>query len=332
MSQVSSFQISVFIFGILCALILSTGIGYDCLIKIIRSRDAINVTRQQEKRDIPLVLITYLNVISLLLHLLTVLARFMFANSDMFCLFIAKIGLNLFITNRWSMYLIFIRRIAVSFKHSIFELNKYHALILYIFVTSYWIPYVCYVNWFAVKSVYNPELKVCDTTYHQLCTLIAYVIDIFLSIYTLCLFIIPLKRHTNYIKETGNNQNSRRLYHIMVKYAILGSITIISSLILFTMAVFSEWGMYWSVLDDTINGICILLIHAIHNNIYMVLCKYCHNCCFRNCNGDIDHNRSDENMGNKGDNGNDDNDNDIKVTVTDNGETDNGENGEQVID
>ena len=131
---------------------------------------------------------------------------------------------------------------------------------------------------------YDHELNVCITTYSTLLVLIGLFIDFIYSIYCLILFIRPLRKHAKLMVSQGENiDKATKYHHLIAKYTLLASIALISSQITLALAALTGYGLYWAILDNVINGYCVLMLKNIHKNIYFRLCGVCHKCCIKCC-------------------------------------------------
>ena len=104
--MVAILEITTTIWGFLCAITLFIAIIYDVITKKLQSTSKEASTNENKKTS--LTILTYIAAIGLFLHIISIIMRFLFANNDLYCLWVSRIGVCVFTTNRSSMYLLFI--------------------------------------------------------------------------------------------------------------------------------------------------------------------------------------------------------------------------------
>ena len=81
------------------------------------------------------------------------------------------------------------------------------------------------------------------------------------------------KRKRKKKKKKGDGS----LDELIIRYALLVSIAIISTLILHVLSLLASWVTDLSTIDDAINVWCIVLINKVNNKVYKKLCCCCNN-------------------------------------------------------
>ena len=280
-TDVSTGQLVAGIIGFILMAILTLAIIYDIIIKCISFNKGF-----KDKTTTDMKVLIYINVIITLLHIPSIIIRIMFARTDGACDITAKVGTVIYHCSRCTLYWIFVRRLDIISSYNqtdnTMSLNKCTTYTLYGIILLYFIPYVFYFDWTVPNGIYSGS-DGCFIEYSiEIIVLIVFAIDIILAIICLYLFIKPLIKISKTTSQSGNKRVAEKLYHTMTKSAVLGIIAIVSSLILTLL--FLGVGTYWyyfSIVDDFINGIVILLIHPIHSNKYMQICGIFHKCCLK---------------------------------------------------
>ena len=122
----------------------------------------------------------------------------------------------------------------------------------------------------------NNELKICVITHHKEWGITFYILDIILSIDCLYLFLRPLRNHIKISKHLSDKDCTHKqigidnLYKLMIKFALLASICILSSLMFYPFILYvGAYGSYFGLFDNLTNSVCILLTQAKYHNIYI---------------------------------------------------------------
>ena len=264
-----------------------------------RSNTANPIPNKRHKIRSILPILMYINMFATLALCISLFLRLWLPLSDKYCVFFRIFGLMSFQTARSSLFLIFIFRLEISYSDQAkFAVNKYHIYILYTLVFLYWFPYMVYylIAFFGIEAdaaQVDPELKICVSLYQSVLIIVAYLIDIILSIDTLYLFLRPLRRHIALLKaidysETEKTRRTNRFYRIMIKYGLLVGLCIVSSLMAYPIVITVRgYGTFIGFLDAPINIICVVLLKAEHDKAYNILCGSCNRVCIFCCNDGI---------------------------------------------
>eukprot|EP01084_Bolivina_argentea_P262015 442987_1 len=97
------------------------------------------------------------------------------------------------------------------------------------------------------------------------------IVDSFLSIVCLILFVKPL---ICILKETGTSCTSKNVKNVVIKYFLLSFVQIASTAIFVICALFKLGTL--AAIDVDINLLCILLMSSVHQKHYYFLCNPCH--------------------------------------------------------
>ena len=211
-------------------------------------------------------------------HLASVATSLLFVSDDLTCLRITKLALALYHLSGITLYLFFIRRIHIVYKDTFFALSTHHLCTLYTSIALYTSTYIGYVDLYRIQNIHFDAQFGCVITSHtSLPLFIPSLIKILFAIYSLLLFLRPMHIIT---RDQPDKQISSKIYAVMIKYAILFTSAIISSLIMLLISIFMVGHNHnFAVLDSLITGLVLMLLNPIHNRAYKRLCCCAHACC-----------------------------------------------------
>ena len=214
------------------------------------------------------------------------------------CSLIYKLFIVSFLFGKLSLYSVFVLRLKIAYSNTI---NKYMFGILYGILFSYAaLILLAFIEISRLKTndFWNDNNNICfiNTFNYGLLTLIItsmYLMDVILQCFYVGLFLKPLlKTHKqakfNQARSRGGNDDNNdddiddddgiatNASNIMVKYGLMTSLTVLTSLISFYLPLVP--------VDNFINCLFIVLMSSIHNKFYSILCGVphakCQKCCF----------------------------------------------------
>ena len=165
-------------------------------------------------------------------------------------------------------------RLQIAFFGSQFEYKRRVILALYGFITT--MLCISIVGSFTEtygEWMYNEEEAInwCQGIVPVWGAISTVLTDSLLSIALMIMFLRPLILLIKY--ESANN---RKLKRLVIKYALLSVIALISTFINMVM-VCTNAGSFGAI-DTIVNSICIMLMNQIHAHIYNVVCEPCTRC------------------------------------------------------
>ena len=120
-----------------------------------------------------------------------------------------------------------------------------------------------------LSELYNT--KIVPYFLHRL-ILTPMMFDILSSIISMYLFINPIRKIMRNASGSAKNTDLRKL---LTKYTLISSIAIFSNLFSSIWFAITDI-LIFTYLDVFLNPICLILMQIHHDDIYMILCKYCH--------------------------------------------------------
>eukprot|EP01084_Bolivina_argentea_P033236 61501_1 len=222
------------------------------------------------------------------------------------------IGIFIYFGGRWSMLLLFVFRIDLSFRDSVLQYSKKVLFTLYIIV--YFMPFLLIVMFIFVGIFPHASGAIAILT-----AFIWILLEFILSVTLIILFIYKLlvlfRTRANHVLSTviANNLSLSSSEHksnsmkraptttksetvivsietikMMTKYTLLVVVSILSSSINMIIALWIDLALFYYfffAVDCVINALCLYLIlnqpHPKH--IYGFLCKYCNSFCEKCC-------------------------------------------------
>eukprot|EP01084_Bolivina_argentea_P270877 460715_1 len=239
-----------------------------------------------------------------------------YPTDDIFCIWLSRANTASYHALRCLLFTIFIARVHISFKDSVYEYNNRFIIIpLYIFVAVTFIfEMIQDLTTGNVSGYYNMDIHACSATFETWGVLLSAFVDFILSVITLILFIRPLiklnlmNRMENNIhnvrmndikteshaiqraqslsndistpthQHTNNVSQKNSLGALILRYGLLVTISIVSTFILH-IAVFLEFVVGISDLITPIdNAINIWCIILIHKANKHIYRKLCWSC------------------------------------------------------
>ena len=172
--------------------------------------------------------------------------------------------------NKSAMQYSYFLRLQISYKDSIFEINKFCIYTLYICTTIYFILIVIvYAQSNDDAFYYNSTYHICNNNLDSNSSAgiiiggIVIFYEFIVSIMALALFLRPMFKLKIY-----DNMDDKIL---IFKVGLLNSIMIVSSLITAICFMLSR-GIIFSLIDNVINSFCIILMFGIHDKLFRALC------------------------------------------------------------
>lgn len=223
----------------------------------------------------------YIELLTLITHMLVGVLSLLSITNDRQCRGIIPFHFFLFHLSGGILYLIFVRRIELIYDNTLFKLPHYHIFNIYAGIALYSMPYLLYVDWFVIETRFDPEF---GCTLHPISVssfllAVALLLHTLIAIYALYLFVYPLHHLIQQQESFNNPRVSDKLYLVMIKYSILYSCSIASSLVLLVLSITSPVGYVWSLISSLTNGIVLILLHPIQNKLYKNCCCCVHALC-----------------------------------------------------
>lgn len=185
-------------------------------------------------------------------------------------------GSILFAFNKTCIHFSYFLRLQISYKDSVFQVNKYFLGLLYILSALYFISLVFLYSIGNPDHYYwNARYKYCyyegnytDDTYHLIIAGMAFLYELIISTVSLILFLRPMFRLKIY-----TNSDAKL---ITFKVGLLNSIMIVSSLVALIVFSYTIAGIF-VLMDNVINSICVILMFRMHEKLFTKLCciKFC---------------------------------------------------------
>ena len=209
-------------------------------------------------------------------------------NSAYHCYIIYCINTLLWSSNKTFLTYSYFLRLDTTFYATRFQINKWLLNIFYIVATLNFLGYIITLILQTKVSAFtlNEEYGFCDSisntevsTWAIIASIFIILYELFLSIWTLILFLKPLC----HLQQLESDES---LHKLIVKIGILNSIMIISSVLGFFL-----WAMTVAnailFIDNVINSLCLILMSKIHSRLYEKFCYLCIacKCCKYNANG-----------------------------------------------
>ena len=179
----------------------------------------------QASLDIRILILIEFLLISL--HIASVALDLLLARKSAHCDYITRISLILSHSLISLFYIIFVRRIHLIYSGTVFALKRCHLVAIYGAIAIYSFPFVAYVDLFALGTRFNPAFG-CTVVTSSLSGwpwIASLIFPAVLGAYALRLFVSPL------LALVGK-QKDIQIYRVIIKYAVLFSTIILSSLAL----------------------------------------------------------------------------------------------------
>ena len=184
-------------------------------------------------------------------------------------------------TTKNLIYYIFVLRIAIAFKDSIYEYPSVLINGLFILITS-WFIFTIYGDMTDIYGewIYNEhdDGYWCKTHVAVYGVYLSFVVDTILSSVCLYLFVKPLYlllRETAAFRRNSNNRKNDLLLDCVIKYTLLTFMTISSTASFLIIAIVFSLGEL-ALFDSVINIFLLLLMTSVYDNYYNIFCKSCH--------------------------------------------------------
>jgi len=173
-------------------------------------------------------------------------------------------------------YVIFLRRVQIIYCETVYALRRCHSFALYASVAVYSIPFVGYVDIFALGTRFDASFGctiVADSAKSQWAWMASLLFPAVLGAYALRMFVRPLR-------ALVGKQKDIQVYRVIIKYVVLFSATIISSLLMALCAwLFPTAHISMAAVHSLLIGWVLILLHPVHNATYKVLCCAPNLCC-----------------------------------------------------
>ena len=193
-----------------------------------------------------------------------------FPLSDDWCRDYTYWRLVAFELGKFSLYLVWITQIYISYKTSSYHYSvKLIILPLYMMDVTFLFLFTCFLN-FHVFEAHHHGIS-CSMQWNWGIVAIFVFFDAFFNITTFVLFVRPLAL---IIKHGAENHSSHaqtgKFVRVIVKKIILISIAIISTALFVPIELL--FGIPLVPIDDVVNSVCILLILSLHRELYSKCC------------------------------------------------------------
>ena len=173
--------------------------------------------------------------------------------------------------NKISIQISYFLRLQIAFKDTIFEVNKYLIIALYIASIIYFFVIIIAISisdpndtyWDEQYSYCNSKSNSTNSLFYTIAAILVLILELFTSIAPLILFLKPICK-----LQKMSNVNSM---DFIFKIALLNLIMIISSIVfqvVFTVTVAS----IFLLMDNVINSLCTVLMIDVHEGLYKKLC------------------------------------------------------------
>ena len=174
---------------------------------------------------------------------------------------------------KFSLYLMWITQIYVSYKESSYGYSLRFVIIpMYILDVIFIVLFVSFLNHHLYNAYSDGYTCTIEWNWATLFGTLA-VFDAFLNISTLFLFVRPLIQILKAQKITprrlSEDKSTHKFVRLIVKKIILVVVAIISSNLFLT---FEFFGIPLVPIDDVVNTICILMMLSLHRNSYEKVC------------------------------------------------------------
>ena len=270
--------------GCLGVVTLFTTVVYDGLKKVFHAHFLRRARRLQVENDTQsghndnsstgVRMAIYIELLTLITHMMVVVLSLLSITDDRQCRRIIPIHFFLFHLSSGLLYLIFVRRIELIYADTLFKLPFYHIFNLYAGIALYSMPYLVYVDWFLIETRFDPEFgcTLHPISFSSFLLAIATLLHTLIALYALYLFVYPIHHLIQQQESFNNPRVSDKLYLVMIKYSILYSCSITSSLVLLVLSITCPVGYIWSLVSSLTNGIVLILLHPIQNKLYTKCC------------------------------------------------------------
>jgi len=198
--------------------------------------------------------------------------------------FLVTVSFCAFHLSRCAFHSVFVRRTQIIYGDTVFALTRYRVLALCVCIVVYalTVPYTLFTrnrdivdgHISLAVSAKSAETVICASS----------ALHIAMMAYSLFLLLSPLRllmRHQN----DRRTVTADKLSHVVSKYTVLCSCSILSAVVLIITASLSSQPLILicTLMDCFVSALCVVLLDPVHNRIYRVSCCCLHRMCLSVC-------------------------------------------------
>jgi len=185
-----------------------------------------------------------------------------------------------------------IYRLIITFANTAYEISKTERTIYFICFLVMAIVSLAFFVWIVIE--YDDEMDMTILTITLVLFFVVYLISVVFAVHRFCSNLMKLtnaqRRTSVQLSNTMDhmqapdeairmNQSQRRMVQLAVKYVATFSVALMGSISIVAFTLLSDLGMYFVVLDQMINVICLYLQFGFNQKSYRTICCIPNCCC-----------------------------------------------------